>query len=563
MIPCLIPLSKDLYCTKNHRCYTKTSYLHTSFYTLLKRLAVKQYVLKFLTCLLLFYSQLFGSENQLSSWNDSFKQHKNKVVQIFVHTKSYAIQYFKPHTKEGKCGEGFGSGFFIDDSGSILTCYHVIENCEDKIFIQVPQLGKEQFEVTFQGGFPALDCALLKLKSEELTRMLALLNIEKLPHLELGNSDTLEAGQEVMAIGYPFAQQNVKSATGIISGPISEESGEWKATTVPTNPGNSGGPMIDKSGNVIGICNAIHQSDAETLQTYIIPITNVKQYLPSLKEKTVIRPPFWGISTNELSKMTIDYLKVPISGGAFIAKVYAQSLGEKAGLQRGDIITKINGMAVDRFCRVTVTWTDYQMSINDVLMRYAPGDNVVFTIFRNNTTLEVPVTISIEQPLKITYHFNPFEKIPAYEIIGGIVFMEATLNHLIALLPFFRYKISRGQISSSAHYLNIEKRYQPKLAMTYFFPGTEIEQMELSKADGNNLITSINGHKVNTLQEFKNAILDHAHEEFIAIETAEGAIVALRIKDILNDEPKFAEQKGYTPTSIYHELLEKRNDLGL
>jgi S1-C subfamily serine protease len=524
---------------------------------------MKQRSLQFLSCIFLLGTHLFAGENQPSEWNNCFKQHKNKVVQIFVHTKNYNIQYFKPHTKEGECSESFGSGFFINPKGDILTCYHVVDNCEDKIFIQVPQLGKEQFEVTFQGGFPALDCALLKLKDEELTRMLTLLNLQELPFLELGNSDTLEAGQEVMAIGYPFAQQNVKSATGIISGPISEESGEWKATTVPTNPGNSGGPMVDKSGNVVGICNAIHQSESETLQSYIVPITNVKQYLPFLKDQTIIRTPFWGISTNELSKMTVAYLKAPALGGAFVAKIYAQSLGEKAGLQKSDIITKINGMAVDRFCRVTVPWTDYQMSINDVLMRYAPGDAVVFTVARDGRTVDLSVIVTIEHPLKIGYHFNPFEKIPTYEIIGGIVFMETTMNHIITLIPYLKYKISTGTLSPSAHYLDIEKRYQSKVAMPHFFPGAEIEQMELSKSDGNFFINTINGHVVNTLQEFKDAILDHANEDFIAIQTVAGTIIALRIKDILNDEPKFAEQKGYTPTSIYHELLQKRKSLGL
>jgi len=485
-----------------------------------------------------------------STWSDVFKASKNQVIQIITHSSS--PHWFELY-RQGQEFVSSGSGSLVKINGQlrILTNFHVVEGAE-LILIQHPALGKEQFEVEFSGGCPELDCALLSFNDDEHDRIKGLLDVSDLPYFEFSNSDDLSEGQETMVIGYPLGQENVKNATGIISGRESTLAGEWITTTVPVNPGNSGGPFVNKEGKIIGICVARAGGDAQGI-AYLIPINNACVMFDQFVEGKVVRTPFWGIDLIPMTKATIDYLKIPAAGGGYITEVLKESLGEKAGLKKGDILIAVNEHHVDRFCQVTVPWTEYRISFLDLLMRTRSGDDVTFTVLRDGQSMQFSVPVSYGRPFSIKRHFPPFEQMPDYEVFGGMVITQTTMNHILMLI--------QGVIDPFIFkYLSPENCYEPCIKITHILPGSELDKVNVVGNVSNRFISKVNGHDVKTVEDFRRAILNHATDEYVVIECQGGAMFALRLDDILKKEKIFARQKGYELSEFYYELVKLRKN---
>ena len=143
---------------------------------------------------------------KLGSWEQICKNSKDAVVQVFSYISEPNI--LKPYESPSQSG-GAGTGFFISDDGYLFTNYHVI-NCAIAMYIQIPSLGKERFEVEYVGGNPQRDVALLRLKEASLASVKKKLKVKQIPFLELGDSDSLTEAQMIMALGYPLGQENLK-----------------------------------------------------------------------------------------------------------------------------------------------------------------------------------------------------------------------------------------------------------------------------------------------------------------------------------------------------------------
>ena len=179
-----------------------------------------------------------------------------------------------------------GSGFFINEHGEILTNFHVIDQ-SIVTYIQIPSLGKDRFAVEFIGANPEKDFAKLRLTPEALEEIKQKLNVQTLPYLTLGDSDTLSEAQEIMALGYPLGAENLKVSIGRFAGRESTDIGECIQTTTPINLGNSGGPFLDYSGNVVGI--ATLKSTAVDIEgiAYLIPINNITVMMAQLNNQNI------------------------------------------------------------------------------------------------------------------------------------------------------------------------------------------------------------------------------------------------------------------------------------
>jgi len=482
--------------------------------------------------------QLQQKQSQEKSWAEVFASTKDKVVQIFSYGR--AFDWTQPY-KQGDLEGCSGTGFLVSAYGDIYTNFHVVNGAE-LIFIQMPQLGKERFAVQFIGGSPQFDCAHLKINAPDLERMKALLAVKELDYLHLGDSDNLQQGQEVMLLGYPMGEENVKGAHGIISGHEQTDWGECMSTTTPSNPGNSGGPYMDKNGDVIGICVGgwVYAQGIN----YLLPITRLKVILDELRDGKVVDMPFWGLHIASTTPATLQFLGNHADAGVYVSAVAKDSLASKAGIEQGDIIAQINGWPVDRFGYMTVPWTKYKVALSDGLARIKTGSEATFVIYRGGKKVTCSAIVTLDTPLKIRKYYPPFHQTPPYIVFGGMVIMELTQNHMEMIGELADQLIRRKKYIEAFRFFNEAHKYASKLFITHIFPESELGKNRVFQIP-DRLISKVNGIEVSTICEFEQAVCAHAKSGHITVQTEQGSIVALPIADVLKQDPVFAEKYQY------------------
>jgi len=230
-----------------------------------------------------------------------------------------------------------GSGFIIDEEGYVLTNYHVVSYASE---IKVSLESGKEFDAEIIGTDQKTDIALIKIKSKG-----------PFPIIKMGNSDELEIGEWVIAIGNPFGLGHTVTA-GIVSakervlgtGPYDA----YIQTDAPINPGNSGGPLINIKGEVVGI-NAIIYSPTGIPQNigigFAIPINLAKSLLEQLKKGKVIRG-WLGVYIQEVTEDIAESLGMKEPRGALVSEVIKGSPAEEAGIKRGDVIISFEGKEV-------------------------------------------------------------------------------------------------------------------------------------------------------------------------------------------------------------------------
>ena len=231
--------------------------------------------------------------------------------------------------------KGLGTGFIIDREGFILTNNHVVENADE---IKVKMSDEREFSARAIGRDPKTDLALIKILSEK-----------PLSPLPLGDSDRLEVGDWVVAIGNPFGLGNTVTA-GIVSAKYRQiGAGAYDSfiqTDASINPGNSGGPLLNAAGEVIGINSAIFSQSGGSIGIgFAIPINMAKELLPHLKKGKVVRG-WLGVTIQPITPELKEKLKLKDQKGALVADVSSNGPAEKAGIERGDVIVSFDGKEI-------------------------------------------------------------------------------------------------------------------------------------------------------------------------------------------------------------------------
>ena len=272
--------------------------------------------------------------------------------------------------------EGVGSGLVIDEKGYILTNNHVIDDAE-RLKVTLPDGRVLRGRVV--GSDETTDIAVLKVESEQL-----------LPPTQLGDSDSLKAGQIVIAIGNPFGLTGGPAVTaGIVSSlnrSIQTRSGvlELIQTDAAINPGNSGGPLVNTKGEVIAI-NTANMPYAQGIG-FAVPINTAKSILKELIEKGKVMRPWIGVASMKLTPQLARYYGLPVTEGALIARVEPYSPADDAGLRKGDIVEEIDGNRIN----------DPAQIASHVHKKQA-NEQLTLTVNRYGRQFQVPVPVD-ERP---------------------------------------------------------------------------------------------------------------------------------------------------------------------
>ncbi len=466
----------------------------------------------------------------LGNWHEVQKRAQDTVVQIFAKIANF--NWFEPY-KSPTQAEHYASGFFINEDGYLVTNFHVVHEAS-AVEIQIPSLGREQFDCEIVGVHPTYDIALLRLKDADLARIRAQLG--RVPFLPFGDSDKVFRTQELVALGYPLAQQGLKSTQGIISGREKINMRTYLQITAPLNPGSSGGPVLDQKGEVIGI------SFAGVLQAqnvgYVIPINEVVSAIRDLFTVPLLRRPYLGGIFSISNQDMVTYLGNPGEGGFYIAKVAPNTLLANSGVKEGDMIYEINGFELDRFGELPVPWSEDRISVFDLLNRFKVGDEIKLLIYRKGKKKKIKFTLALSEVLPIRYVYPKFEEV-FYETIGGLVVMELTLNHVELLLE---------KIPSFINYHRADAQHIPKLIITNVLHNSQADRSHaLQPGD---ILAQVNGEKVQDLQQFRQAVAKSKETGFLTLCTGENLFTVLSVDKILAEEDVLAQVHHYQKSSL-------------
>lgn len=266
-----------------------------------------------------------------------------------------------------------GTGFIISSDGYVLTNHHVIDGA-DQVIVRLRD--RRELEAMVIGSDAQSDVALLKLDESGL------------PSAKIGESRSLKPGQWMVAIGSPFGFEHSVTA-GIVSalGRASQMAGQqyvpFIQTDVPINRGNSGGPLLNIQGEVVGINSQIFSNTGGYMGvSFAIPIEVAMDVVEQLKDKGFVSRGLLGVQIQEVSREAAQVLGLPRPGGALVGGFSPDSVAEKAGIQRGDVILKFGETTINR-----------SSDLPPAVGATRPGTQVDVTVFREGRERRIPVTV--------------------------------------------------------------------------------------------------------------------------------------------------------------------------
>jgi S1-C subfamily serine protease len=306
------------------------------------------------------------------------------VVQV---TSSVVTQSFFGQER----GEALGSGFVVDKSGHIVTNYHVIDGASE-VFVNFSQ--DDRLRARIVGSDPATDIALLKIDGHR----------RGLSPIALGDSEEVRVGDEVVAIGNPFGLERSVTA-GIVSAlqreivsPSSYPIDKVIQTDAAINRGNSGGPLLNAAGEVIGVNTQIATAGSEgnVGVGFAVPVNTVRDVVMELIRTGRVEHAYIGISMQDLSKEVASLVDLPTQG-ALVARVVPGSPADQAGLRGGDTSIVINGESYvvggDVITEADGRPVASSDDVREAIANRKPGQKLPLRIRRGTETLSVTVTL--------------------------------------------------------------------------------------------------------------------------------------------------------------------------
>ena len=285
----------------------------------------------------------------------------------------FGDEFSQPQSREQK---GSGSGVIIRPDGYIVTNNHVVSQATK---VRVTLNNNRSYDATIVGTDPATDVALIKIDATDL------------PYLELADSDQLRLGEWVLAIGSPYDLRSTITA-GIVSAKgrsMPNYTGEFKIesfiqTDAAVNPGNSGGALVNKKGQLVGVNTAIiSQTGSYTGYSFAVPSNIVKKTVADIIDFGTVRRAKLGVTMSAVTEKIAEEMKLSDLDGVYIVEVSKGGSADKAGIQAGDVLRKVDSKPVKG-----------TSSLQTIVNSYHPGDVAQIEFIRNGSVHTVKVTFT-------------------------------------------------------------------------------------------------------------------------------------------------------------------------
>jgi len=395
-----------------------------------------------------------------------------KAVHSVVHVKNTAIvnapmsiEDFFMGRQSQRAQVGTGSGVIISPDGYIITNNHVIDGARD---LSITLNDNRSFDAKLIGTDPKTDIALLKIETGD-----------DLPYTTFGDSDQAKIGEWVLAVGNPFNLNSTVTA-GIISAKSRDLSGEnyqsFIQTDAAVNPGNSGGALVNTSGELIGINTAItSQTGSYIGYSFAVPSNIARKVVADIMEFGNVQKGILGVSGTELNSEAAQQLNLENTEGFYVDNVENQSGAQKAGLKNGDIITKIDDIKISKFADMT-----------GYLNTKRPNDVVNVTVLRDGTKKILPVTLSKSEILTVEFMDMELKNLPdsikeKYNIDSGLLVTKNNnyrLYNKVGLNSgYIITEINGVELNSVEDLTNLQQKYGNKLE-------EKIEKMSIINRNG-------------------------------------------------------------------------------
>lgn len=518
------------------------------------------------------------SRSQSHSSRSSKRRHApshiySTVVRLVIRRLQYS--YETPYSVSVQI-DSYGTGFFIDGQGHILTCAHVIYDATE-VEIEIPNEGRKRYKSTLLGICPEFDLGMLRIEGYTNTQWCT---------LDKNDSMRVTTGDTVAVVGYPLGAGNLKQTKGVISG---QQQNRYQ-TDAPINGGNSGGPMF-KNGVVIGVNDSKNIGDNVENIGFSIPVARYflvsallhepkrivhfpttigfqyqntypewmeytgcrctdtavarrptrKRHITSTHTTRRRRTGGTDTTSKATSKATSEAIskphpqpsQSPLSCGVHVTRVYRDGLMSTTGLRRGDVVCKIDTMVVDAFGELSKKWMNQRMTLSNLLSTLPLGRMVPLEYWSSTKHKLIHTRFRIkERPLAIRHTFPTFETID-HDVIGGMVVMPLTLNHA----TMYRHNNNNYTTPRLRKYLKGEQCHQPKVVLSCVLTGSFLASLQILD-DEPYVLKEINQRPVNSMATFRDAMrhpIIKKGRSFVEVRTEDDVMVVLPV-DVLAEE---------------------------
>lgn len=395
-----------------------------------------------------------------------FTQAAENTVNAVVHVKNLSyittranplLEFFYGYKGGTQAQVGTGSGVIITEDGYIVTNNHVIANASE---LEVTLNNDETYKATLVGADKQMDIALLKIEPKE-----------KLPYIVFGDSDHIQLGEWVLAVGNPFNLTSTVTA-GIVSAKARNLSKTGIQSFIQTdaaiNPGNSGGALVNTRGELIGINTMISSNTGSYVgYAFAVPSNVTRKIVEDLLEYGNVQQGVLGVSGFELNRQLIDELKLhDTKHGFYVQEIVANSGAEKVGIKQGDVITKINNKDIKTF-----------VDIKSILNTKRPNDLVDVTFIRDSQPQKTQIALIKGENQKFVFRGFEFEDLTDEER------QENNINYGIKIISVTNQELTNYK-----------------------------RQLESS------LLVAVNGIKINSINQAKNVLNQIGHSQKIKID---------------------------------------------
>ena len=329
------------------------------------------------------------SNTNLYGTNADFTEAAEKTVHAVVHVKNVAVykgprniwEFYQYGNSEGRALQGAGSGVIITPDGYIVTNNHVIKGASE---LEVTLNNNQTYKAEVVGSDPSSDIALIKINAEDLD------------YIPFGDSNNIELGEWVLAVGNPFNLRSTVTA-GIVSAKARDLNARDNSpqsfiqTDAAVNPGNSGGALVNINGELVGINTAISSPNGSYIgYSFAVPSNNARKIVEDIMEYGDVQEGILGIRGGSVTQGAVEEFGLSTSQGVFVGGVTEGSGAAKAGIRERDVITKIDNINIRKFSDLT-----------GYIKSKRPGDEVSVRLIRDGEERDINVKLTKLETLQI------------------------------------------------------------------------------------------------------------------------------------------------------------------